>query len=54
MAFDKNHLKAQIEAGGGKVLDNFDIKQVCLFLKGSHRLEKYLNIKDCLEKSLNI
>ena len=23
-------------------------------LKGSHRLEKYLNIQDCLEKSLKI
>ena len=22
--------------------------------QGSHRLEKYLNIQDCLEKSLNI
>ena len=22
--------------------------------KGSHRLEKYLNIQDCLEKSLKI
>ena len=25
-----------------------------MFLKGSHRLEKYLNIQDCLEKSLKI
>ena len=27
---------------------NFDLSQ------GSHRLEKYLNIQDCLEKSLNL
>ena len=27
---------------------------VCLDTQGSHRLEKYLNIKDCLEKSLKI
>ena len=26
--FDKNHLKSQIEAGGGKILDNFDIEKV--------------------------
>ena len=25
-----------------------------IFLKGLHRLEKYLNIQDCLEKSLKI
>ena len=25
-----------------------------LLYKGSHRLEKYLNIQDCLEKSLKI
>ena len=25
-----------------------------LHLQGSHRLEKYLNIQDCLEKSLKI
>ena len=27
---------------------------VCQPKKGSHRLEKYLNIQDCLEKSLKI
>ena len=26
----------------------------CIHLQGSHRLEKYLNIQDCLEKSLKI
>ena len=26
----------------------------CLQYQGSHRLEKYLNIQDCLEKSLKI
>ena len=25
-----------------------------IFEQGSHRLEKYLNIQDCLEKSLKI
>ena len=25
-----------------------------LIIQGSHRLEKYLNIQDCLEKSLKI
>ena len=27
-------------------------EQAALSLQGSHRLEKYLNIQDCLEKSL--
>ena len=27
---------------------------LCLQTQGSHRLEKYLNIQDCLEKSLKI
>ena len=27
---------------------------VSVFYQGSHRLEKYLNMQDCLEKSLNI
>ena len=29
-------------------------KAPLLVLQGSHRLEKYLNIQDCLEKSLKI
>ena len=29
-------------------------EQAALSLQGSHRLEKYLNIQDCLEKSLKI
>ena len=29
-------------------------KSVTLLIQGSHRLEKYLNIQDCLEKSLKI
>ena len=31
-----------------------EIGQKVMILQGSHRLEKYLNIQDCLEKSLKI
>ena len=34
---------------------SMDIVKALLFIEqGSHRLEKYLNIQDCLEKSLKI
>ena len=29
-------------------------RDIVLFFQGSHRLEKYLNIQDCFEKSLKI
>ena len=38
-------------------LSAYSMKVFFLFLwcvQGSHRLEKYLNIQDCLEKSLKI
>ena len=31
-----------------------DLGSYCLQYQGLHRLEKYLNIQDCLEKSLKI
>ena len=34
-----------------QVLSNFTVNH---FIQGSHRLEKYLNIQNCLEKSLKI
>ena len=34
---------------------SMDIVKALVFIEqGSHRLEKYLNIQDCLEKSLKI
>ena len=30
------------------------LKDIFVQMQGSHRLEKYLNIQDCLEKSLKI
>ena len=33
---------------------HFSLIGECGQLQGSHRLEKYLNVQDCLEKSLKI
>ena len=51
--FDKNHLKAQIEAGGGKVLDQFDFDVIdtskkCYILSSTYqRTIKYLQCLAC-------
>ena len=51
--FDKNHLKAQIEAGGGKVLEKFDFEVIdaskkCYILSsGYQRTIKYLQCLAC-------
>ena len=42
---------ASVVFGACKCVENAFLE---LLLQGSHRLEKYLNIQDCLEKSLKI
>ena len=37
-----------------KILENNELSNCKSILQGSYRLEKYLNIQDCLEKSFKI
>ena len=50
-------LEKQLETSNKDLADERQKAQVTVglfFLQGSHRLDKYLNIQDCLENSLKI
>ena len=40
--------------GGGTMFHRHAVEKKSVNIQGSHRLEKYLNTQDCLEKSLKI
>ena len=48
------HPSASLVMPIGDPRDEFYYPTLTLMIQGSHRLENYLNIQDCLEKSLKI